>query len=107
MLHLPLFAAMAAHYADRDRAPRLIVLDEVFAGIDRGTRGHLMELLVKLDLDAVLTSHDEWGFYAELDGISTYHLMRDPEMPGVHSEWFLWDGRERREMSEVGGATLS
>ena len=38
-----------------------------------------MGLLRELDLDALLTSHEEWGFYAELDGLSTYHLVRDPE----------------------------
>lgn len=98
MLHLPLFAAMAAHYEAAPHAPRLIVLDEVFAGIDRETRGQLMGLLVELDLDALLTSHDEWGFYAELDGLSTYHLIRDPGMPGVLAEWFVWDGARRWEM---------
>jgi uncharacterized protein YPO0396 len=99
MLHLPLFAAMAAHYAGVPAAPRLIVLDEVFAGIDRGTRGQLMGLLVSLDLDAVLTSHDEWGFYGELDGLSTYHLVRDPDVPGVLAEWFVWDGATRWDMT--------
>lgn len=99
MLHLPLFAAMAAHYHTSRNAPRLIVLDEVFAGIDRGTRGQLMGLLVELDLDALLTSHEEWGFYRELDGISTYHLIREPEVPGVLAEWFVWDGATRWEMS--------
>lgn len=99
MLHLPLFAAMAAHYHGRPSAPRLIVLDEVFAGIDRGTRGQLMGLLVELDLDVVLTSHEEWGFYRELDGLSTYHLIRDPEVPGVLAEWFVWDGADRWEMT--------
>ncbi len=98
MLHLPLFAAMAAHYQHSETAPRLIVLDEVFAGIDRGTRGQLMGLLVELDLDALLTSHEEWGFYAELDGISTYHLVRDPDIPGVFPEWFVWDGRMRWDL---------
>lgn len=98
MLHLPLFAAMAAHYEAAPTAPRLIVLDEVFAGIDRETRGQLMGLLVELDLDALLTSHDEWGFYAELDGLSTYHLVRDPGMAGVLAEWFVWDGATRWEM---------
>lgn len=99
MLHLPLFAAMAAHYEAAPMAPRLIVLDEVFAGIDRETRGHLMGLLVELDLDALLTSHDEWGFYAQLDGLSTYHLVRDPAMPGVLAEWFVWDGATRWDMT--------
>jgi uncharacterized protein (TIGR02680 family) len=102
MLHLPLFAAMAAHYHGSGVAPRLIVLDEVFAGIDRGTRGQLMRLLVQLDLDALFTSHDEWGFYSELDGISTYHLIRDPEKAGVLSEWFVWDGSTRWEMAAQG-----
>lgn len=99
MLHLPLFAAMAAHYHTSRTAPRLIVLDEVFAGIDRGTRGQLMGLLVELDLDALLTSHEEWGFYRELDGISTYQLIREHEVPGVLAEWFVWDGATRWEMS--------
>lgn len=99
MLHLPLFAAMAAHYHGSPHAPRLIVLDEVFAGIDRETRGQLMGLLVELDLDALLTSHEEWGFYAELDGISTYHLIRDTDVPGVLGEWFVWDGATRWEMA--------
>jgi uncharacterized protein (TIGR02680 family) len=98
MLHLPLFAAMAAHYEASPHAPRLIVLDEVFAGIDRGTRGQLMGLLVELDLDALLTSHEEWGFYAELDGLSTYHLVRDPDIAGVFPEWFVWDGATRWEL---------
>lgn len=100
MLHLPLFAAMAAHYHARPTAPRLIVLDEVFAGIDRGTRGQLMGLLVELDLDVLLTSHEEWGFYRELDGLSTYHLIRDPEVAGVLAEWFVWDGANRWEMTD-------
>lgn len=100
MLHLPLFAAMAAHYHSRPTAPRLIVLDEVFAGIDRATRGQLMGLLVELDLDVLLTSHEEWGFYRELDGISTYHLIREPDLPGVFAEWFVWDGANRWEMTD-------
>ena len=34
-LHLPLFAAAAAHYDRADAtAPRLVALDEAFAGID-------------------------------------------------------------------------
>lgn len=100
MLHLPLFAAMAAHYHSRPTAPRLIVLDEVFAGIDRGTRGQLMGLLVELDLDVLFTSHEEWGFYRELDGLSTYHLVREPDVPGVLAEWFVWDGANRWEMTD-------
>ena len=95
MLHLPLFAAAAAFYDSAYRAaPRVIALDEAFAGIDRPTRGKLMGLLAEFDLDFVMTSFEEWGFYAELDGLSTYHLAREPGIRGVYAEWFIWDGRE-------------
>ena len=33
-LHLPLFAAIAAHYQAVPEAPRIILLDEVFVGVD-------------------------------------------------------------------------
>ncbi len=102
MLHLPLFAAAAAFYdAAQPGAPRLIALDEAFAGIDRPMRGQLMGLLAEFDLDFIMTSYEEWGFYQQLDGLSTYHLSRDPSLRGVHAEWFLWDGREQTLMEEA------
>jgi uncharacterized protein (TIGR02680 family) len=101
MLHLPLFAAAAAFYDSANRAaPRVIALDEVFAGIDRPTRGKLMGLLAEFDLDFIMTSYEEWGFYEELDGLSTYHLSREPGHRGVFAEWFVWNGRERVLMEE-------
>jgi uncharacterized protein (TIGR02680 family) len=100
MLHLPLFAAAAAFYASaRPGAPRLVLLDEAFAGIDRKMRGSLMGLLVAFDLDFIMTSYEEWGFYAELDGLATYNLVRDPAMPGVLCERFVWDGERDREVA--------
>jgi len=96
MLHLPLFAAAAAFYdSARPTAPRIVALDEAFAGIDRPTRGKLMGLLAEFDLDFLMTSFEEWGCYEELDGLSTYHLSRAPGQRGVYAERFLWNGRER------------
>lgn len=99
ILHLPLFAAVKAFYvaADGD-APHLILLDEAFAGIDRKMKGRLMGCLREFDLDFMMTSFDEWGFYEELDGLATYELMREQGLRGVYTEWFLWDGRTSREM---------
>ncbi len=42
--------------------------------------------------------HEEWGFFEELDGLSTYHLTREPGMRGVHTDRFLWDGGQIHEM---------
>jgi hypothetical protein len=97
LLHLPLFAAIAAFYdAASPAAPRLIGLDEAFAGIDRPTRASLMGLLAEFDLDFVMTSFEEWGCYPQLDGLSTYHLTRELGHRGVFAEWFVWNGRERQ-----------
>jgi hypothetical protein len=101
MLHLPLFAAAAAFYASASKgAARLIALDEAFAGIDKPARGELMGLLRELDLDFVMTSHEEWGFYEQLDGLSTYHLTREQGCRGVLAEHFTWDGEAAEQVKE-------
>ena len=95
-LHLPLFAAAAAHYRSAsETAPHLVMLDEAFAGIDQGMRGRCMKLLVDFDLDLVMTSHDEWGCYPELPGLAIYELAREPGSRGVGAIRFTWDGSER------------
>jgi uncharacterized protein (TIGR02680 family) len=92
-LHLPLFAAVAAHYAATPGAPRLILLDEVFVGVDSANRGQLLDLIVRLDLDAVLTSDHEWCTYTELDGIAVHQLVTGTDGDdAVTSARFVWDG---------------
>ena len=101
MLQLPLFVAAAAHYVGAaPTAPRPIYLDEAFAGIDAEMRGECMKLLVDLDLDFVLASHDEWGFHQEVPGLVTYSLFRDPKTPGVLATPFLWDGTKSSELTD-------
>jgi len=93
VLHLPLFAAAAAHYdiAKAD-APRLIALDEAFAGIDEGMRAELMGLLVRFDLDVLLTGHELWGAYEQVPAVMVYDLLRHPPLEGVSAFAVRWDG---------------
>jgi Putative exonuclease SbcCD, C subunit len=101
-LHLPLFAAAAAQFAAADpTCPRMILLDEAFAGIDERMRAQLLGLLERFDLDFVLTSHELWGCYPELSALGIYHLHREPGIPGVATAHFRWDGRRRVEVSEA------
>jgi uncharacterized protein (TIGR02680 family) len=95
VLHLPLFAAAAAHYRAAPTAPRLILLDEVFVGVDQTNRGQLMEVLTSLDLDLMLTSDQEWCTYAEVDGIAIHQLIAGDEDgdDAVTTARFVWTGR--------------
>jgi uncharacterized protein (TIGR02680 family) len=96
VLHLPLFAAAAAHYASGALAgPRIIALDEAFAGIDDQMRGRLMGLLVQLDLDVILTSHEFWGFYDQVPNLVLYDLTRKPPTPGVFAQRLAWSSDVR------------
>lgn len=98
-LYLPLFSAAAAHFdSARETAPRLVLLDEVFAGVDQTTRGSCMGLLVAFDLDVMMTAFSEWGCYKEVPGLAIYHLERDPAVRGVLATSFWWDGNTRRPL---------
>ncbi|MEU8318893.1 TIGR02680 family protein [Nonomuraea sp. NPDC048881] len=91
-LHLPLFAAVAAHYRTDPGCPRFILLDEVFVGVDRANRGQVFDLLVNLGLDLVLTSDHEWCEYRELDGIAIHQLITGDGDDAVTTARFVWNG---------------
>jgi hypothetical protein len=93
-LHLPLFAAVASHYEAVPNAPRPILLDEVFVGVDTTNRGQVFALLSALDLDLILTSDHEWCTYRELPGIAVHQLITgaDDGDDAVTSVRFVWNG---------------
>lgn len=100
MLTMPQFAAAAAHYRSaHPHAPRLILLDEVFVGIDAPTRAKLMGLLVNFDLDFVMTSEREWGCYSTLPALSICHLASRPGVDAVAATHWIWNGRTRQRVS--------
>jgi hypothetical protein len=98
-LHLPMLASIAAHYSDEvgrpTGCPRLILLDELFAGVDAANRAKLFGAFTDWDLDAVFTSDHEWCQYASLDGIAIHHLHPAGGEEPVTSTRFTWDGRRR------------
>lgn len=94
-LTIPQFAAAAAHYHTVPDAPRLIMLDEVFAGIDRDMRDKCMGLLETFDLDFVMTSESEWGCYPSISGLSICQLATQPGIDAVAVTPWQWNGKER------------
>lgn len=100
---IPMFAAAAAHYRSASpHAPRLILLDEAFAGVDAEMRGRCMGLLGTFDLDFVMTSEHEWGCYATLPGVSICQLSAKPGWDAVYVSHWVWNGRERKQIGDSG-----
>ncbi len=96
-LTVPLFAAASSHYGSaHEHAPRLVLLDEAFAGIDDEARAGCMGLIREFDLDFVMTSEREWGCYAEIPGLSICQIVRREGMDAIFVSRWSWDGRERR-----------
>lgn len=100
---LPLFAAASSHYSTAAAtAPRLVLLDEAFAGVDDDARRQCMGLLSTFDLDYVMTSEREWGCYPEVPGLSICHLVRREGVEAVHVSRWEWDGRVRQQIAHAG-----
>jgi hypothetical protein len=95
-LTLPHFAAAAAFYRTADpMAPRLILLDEAFVGIDADMRAKCMGLLHIFDLDFMMTSEREWGCYQTLPGVAIYQLSTRPDIDAIGLTRWVWNGRRR------------
>lgn len=100
---VPLFAAASSHYSSGSpHAPRLIALDEAFAGVDDDSRAKCLGLLASFDLDVVMTSEREWACYPTVPGIAIAQLARREGVDAVLVTPWRWDGarRERLERTE-------
>jgi uncharacterized protein YPO0396 len=105
---LPLFAAASAFYdSAAEHAPRFVLLDEAFAGVDRAARASCLGLLDVFDLDYVLTSESEWGTYRDVGGLAICQLVRRPEMNVVHVSRWWWDGAARTAASYETGTAIA
>ncbi|KUN35829.1 hypothetical protein AQJ30_24515 [Streptomyces longwoodensis] len=96
--YVTLFAAADAYLSslpDTGSALRLILLDDAFAKVDQRTIGELMALLVRLDLDFVMTGHALWGFFSDVPQMDTYEVRRDEGTAAVTTH-VHWDGHTRR-----------
>ncbi|MDP9821672.1 TIGR02680 family protein [Nocardioides massiliensis] len=102
---VPLFAAAAAHYnSAAPHAPRLILLDEAFAGVDDDSRAKSLGLLATFDLDVVMTSEREWGCYPQVPGLAIAQLSRVEGVDAVGVTRWRWNGRLRERVADVDDA---
>ncbi|MEU9886257.1 SbcC/MukB-like Walker B domain-containing protein [Sphaerisporangium sp. NPDC051011] len=94
-IHLPLFAAANALYSSASGGcPRMIALDEAFAGIDDVYKPDLLGLTVRYDLDVFMTGHDLWARYETVPAAAHYDMHSDKASHTVSAMLVLWDGCE-------------
>lgn len=94
-IHLPLFAAANALYSSaKPGCPRLIALDEAFAGIDDTFKPQLLGLTVRFDLDLFMTGHDLWVTYPTVPAVAHYDLQHDKAARTLSTLLVLWDGSQ-------------
>ncbi|GGM63871.1 TIGR02680 family protein [Dactylosporangium sucinum] len=92
-LHLPLFAAANALFGSaRPDAPRLLGLDEAFAGVDDNGRGELMSLAKQFELDLFMTGYDLWATHPAVTGAAHYDLSHSAVDHTVSAVLLVWDG---------------
>ncbi|SFU53655.1 Chromosome segregation ATPase [Clostridium sp. DSM 8431] len=101
-MYIPLFAAVNARYnaADKKDCPRIISLDEAFAGVDESNISSMFTLIESLNLDYVLNSQVLWGTYESVKSLSIYELIREDGEDTVLPIKYHWDGHIRT-MGEV------
>jgi len=101
-LHLPLFAAAHVLLSSASpTCPRLLALDEAFAGIDDPGRNELLGLTAQFDLDLFMTGYDLWATYPTVPACAHYDLAHSAVEHTVSSLLMVWDGKELLTDSEI------
>ncbi len=91
--YVTLFAAADAFLTGMDdaRALRLILLDDAFAKVDEHTIAQLLTLLVRMDVDFLMTGHALWGCYPGVPGLDVYTVIRQ-QGTAAATQHTHWDG---------------
>lgn len=95
--YVTLFAATDAYLSslgDTEMSLRLLLLDDAFAKVDEPTIAELLGLLVRLDVDFVMTGHDLWGTVPQVPALDVYEICREGASSAAAAH-IHWDGRNR------------
>ena len=96
-MYIPLFSAAFSRYSDaRPDAPRIISLDEAFAGVDENNIRDMFDLLEKLGFNYIMNSQALWGDYDTVSHLAIAELVRPKNASYVTVIRYSWDGKVRR-----------
>ena len=95
-MYVPLFSAVVAKYqGGREDAPRLISLDEAFAGVDNRNIRDMFRLMTEFQFDFIINSQVLWGDCDTLDALAIYQLIRPENAKFVTVMPYLWNGHKK------------
>ncbi len=101
-MYIPLFSGIYAKFnsAKKD-APRIIALDEAFAGVDDDNILDCFRIMGEMDLDYVMTSQVLWGDYSTVKKLAICELHHLPSSDVVSIIRYKWDGLKRSLMTDI------
>lgn len=105
-LAVPIIAGVAARYdAARDPdVPRIVFLDEVFAGFDPKNQATYLRYLKALNLNWMITSPEDMPYSDLLPAVMSYQMYLSGTTHTAYPS--LWDGQKVTDPSELTGQML-
>ena len=95
-MYVPLFSAVAAKYSGaREDAPKMISLDEAFAGVDEMNIRDMFRLIVEFEFNFMINSQILWGDYDTVPALAIYQLIRSENARFVSVIRYLWNGKKK------------
>jgi len=95
-MYVPLFASVSAQYQKASKnCPKLLALDEAFAGVDDQNIGAMFELVRNLDFDYIMNSQALWGCYSSVKNLNIVELHRPKNATFVTLLRYYWNGSVR------------
>lgn len=96
-MYVPLFSAVVAKYdGARADAPRLVSLDEAFAGVDEQNISDMFRLMVDMEFEFIINSQILWGDCDTVPELAIYQLLRRENAKFVTVLPYIWNGKVRR-----------
>lgn len=100
-MYVPLFSAVVAKYnGARSDAPRLVSLDEAFAGVDEYNIRDMFRLMVDLEFEFIINSQILWGDCDTVPDLAIYQLLRKENAKYVTVLPYVWNGKVKRMVQD-------
>lgn len=95
-MYVPLFSAVSARYSSAEKdCPRIISLDEAFAGVDSKNIRDMFKLLRELKLGFIINSQVLWGDYDTVPRLGISEILRPNNSNVVSIIRYIWNGKSR------------